>query len=87
MVYLYMAFVFGLAAAIAAPTFIAIFKEIAAEREKQRREAELWRSGGIVRGDKFVRVEQSVARRFHTPKVAGSSPVPATILKGGVANG
>jgi hypothetical protein len=32
-----------------------------------------------------VRVEQLVARRSHKPKVAGSSPAPATNLKGGVS--
>ena len=33
----------------------------------------------MSRGSKFYRgVEQLVARRAHNPKVAGSSPVPAT---------
>lgn len=36
-------------------------------------------------GVKIVRVEQSVARRSHKPKVAGSSPAPATNLKGRVS--
>lgn len=53
------------------------------ELELRARQRELWRSGGIARRDKFVRVEQSAARRSHKPKVGGSNPAPATNLNGG----
>lgn len=77
-----MVFVFGISLAIAAPAFIAAFLELSAEYREQRREMELWRSGGIVKENFNVRVEQSVARRSHKPKVSGSNPAPATIWKG-----
>ena len=37
--------------------------------------------GTQERATKYRGVEQMVARRAHNPEVAGSSPVPATMLK------
>ena len=40
----------------------------------------LYYLGTQERATKYRGVEQMVARRAHNPEVAGSSPVPATIL-------
>lgn len=83
------AFVFFglLSGLVGAIVLFAMAEEVLLKRrasEQSERQRELWRSGGIARRDKFVRVEQSwLARRSHTPKVAGSNPAPATIFKGG----
>ena len=41
----------------------------------------LYYLGTQERATKYRGVEQMVARRAHNPEVAGSSPVPATMLK------
>lgn len=73
------------AVAIVWPQFRALRVELARARELKKREQELWRSGGIAQRTESVRVEKLVSRRSHTPKVAGSSPAPATNSKKGGA--